>query len=231
MNIFISGANRGLGLALSAVFVKNGHKTYAGVFKDQPYAELEALASKYSSLVIVDLDVTSTASVENAAQLIAGDCGMLDAVISNAGILCGSDRTVPLTGADMDDFELSAQINILGAARIIKSFHNIVKDSGFFITITSEAGSVTNNGTVYPVYSVTKAAENKLVAVFRATKPNSYKIYAMHPGRMNTEMGREYAQIEPEESAESIFEILTGKKNISARADWFINYKGEPMTI
>ena len=103
--------------------------------------------------------------------------------------------------------------------------------NGMIIMITSEAGSMSTNGAVYPAYSISKAAANKAVFVFRATLGDKYKIYAMHPGRMNTEMGRTYAQIEPEESANSIYSIAIGEKVIHDNGKGFINYKGEPMNL
>ena len=52
----------------------------------------------------------------------------------------------------------------------------------------------------------------------------------MHPGRMNTVMGRTTAQIEPEESAEGICKILE-KETVIREGEWFIDYKGEPMPL
>lgn len=58
------------------------------------------------------------------------------------------------------------------------------------IFITSEAGSMANSGVDFPAYSISKTAANKIVYILRATVGEKYKIYAMHPGRMNTDMGR-----------------------------------------
>jgi hypothetical protein len=48
---------------------------------------------------------------------------------------------------------------------------------------------------------------------------------------MNTVMGRNDAQIEPEEAAEGIYGIVTGKTKIPSENGWFINYRGEAMEI
>ena len=53
----------------------------------------------------------------------------------------------------------------------------------------------------------------------------------MHPGRMNTVMGRTTAQIEAWESAKGIFEIVTGERKVPKEAGWFIDYEGNPMTL
>jgi NAD(P)-dependent dehydrogenase (short-subunit alcohol dehydrogenase family) len=87
-----------------------------------------------------------------------------------------------------------------------------------------------NIGEGYPLYSISKAAQNKLTAIFAKTVKN-YAVYAVHPGRMNTVMGRNDAQIEPEESAEGIYKIITGEKKIPPQNGWFIDYHGEPMEV
>jgi len=58
------------------------------------------------------------------------------------------------------------------------------------------------------------------------------RVYAVHPGRMNTKMGRETAQMEPKESAKHILGLITGRIEPQIRNGvWFINYKGEPMDL
>lgn len=54
------------------------------------------------------------------------------------------------------------------------------------------------------------------------------RIFMMHPGRMQTVMGAENAQISPSESAEGIYKVIEGE--IDPKLDIpFINYKGETM--
>jgi len=147
-----------------------------------------------------------------------------------AGILPDSDRQFLITDADINDLRTALEVNTIGSAIMIKHFGSLVKDGGMFIVITSEAGSMTNIGQKYPLYSISKAAQNKLTAIFAKTIKN-YTVYAVHPGRMNTVMGRSDAQIEPEEAAEGIYRIITGEKKMSPENGWFIDYNGEPMEI
>lgn len=46
------------------------------------------------------------------------------------------------------------------------------------------------------------------------TVGESINVYAVHPGRMNTDMGRTTAQIEPEEAAIGFCNILEGTTHI-----------------
>ena len=226
MKVLITGANRGLGYELARVYAEGGHQVYAGVLEAADYSELKALKEKYPELTILPMDVTNREQVIEAAKV----CGELDVLINVAGILCKSDHTLAITEADPADLLLALDVNVMGNAHVIYAFHKSIVKDGWFIDITSEGGSLQNVGTTYPAYSVTKAAENKLVAIFRKMNPD-FRVYAMHPGRMNTEMGREFAQIEPSESAEAIRALVSGERAVSAEADWFIDYLGRPMEV
>jgi NAD(P)-dependent dehydrogenase (short-subunit alcohol dehydrogenase family) len=229
MRIFIAGANQGLGLVLSRLAAEKGHTVFAG-YRNEPSPGITEAAETYAGCKPVQLDVTNEIAAAEAAERINADGGLLDAVVVVAGILPDSDRRLLITGADIPDLRAALETNVTGTAIVIKHFHRLVKDGGVFLVITSEAGSMTNNGAKYPEYSISKAAQNKLTAVFAATVPN-YRVYAVHPGRMNTVMGRNDAQIEPEEAARGIYRILTGEKTIAPENGWFINYLGDPMEI
>ncbi len=226
MKVLITGANRGLGYELCRAYANGGHRVYAGVLEKADYAPLKALAAGYPDLEILPMDVTDRGQVLAAAEA----AGTVDALINVAGILCDSDRRLPIADADPDDLLTALNVNVVGAANVIHAFQHRIAPGGWFIDITSEGGSLQNIGTTYPAYSVSKAAENKLVAIFRLTA-GDYRVYAMHPGRMNTEMGREFAQIEPSESAAGIYALTTGARQVAPEAGWFIDYLGRPMEV
>lgn len=228
MRILMVGVNQGLGLVLSRLMAEGGHTVFAG-YRNAQTAGVSEAAKKFSNYKPVELDVTDERMAEAAAAKV-GAGGELDAVVLVAGVLKDSDRELPVTEADIDDLRAALDTNVVGSAIVIKHFHKLVKDGGMFLVITSEGGSMTNIGTKYPSYSITKAAQNKLTAIFSKTVTR-YKVYAVHPGRMNTVMGRNDAQIEPELAAEGISRILSGEKKIPPEHGWFIDYRGEAMQI
>lgn len=230
MNALVTGAARGLGLALCRRFAGEGHRVFAGVRSLGHCPQLDALAARYSGVTPLQMDVTDEAQVQATARQVESDCGALDCVLSNAAVLCDSDRGTPITQADLPDFELALRVNVVGAAAVIKHFQALVRDGGAFLTITSEGGALSRGGTVYPAYAVTKAAANKLVFLFAQSQPR-LRVYAVHPGRLNTVMGREFAQIEPEESAEGLYRICTLAQPVPPGNGWFINHKGEAMPL
>jgi NAD(P)-dependent dehydrogenase (short-subunit alcohol dehydrogenase family) len=176
------------------------------------------------------MDVEDEETVREASLKVKELSPGLDAVISNAGILCPSDRVNLVTSLDIGDLAAMLSVNTLGAARVIRYFDPLMRDGGVFATITSEAGEISNPFPELPGYCVSKAAANKLVSIQRVTV-SRYHVFAIHPGRVDTDMGRVSAQITPMESARGICDIVTGKKPIPQEAGWFINYRGESMPI
>ena len=231
MNAIIIGANKGLGLCLVESFAKRGHHVFAGIYGKESSVNIERVMALYNSNIdLFEIDVSNELSVEKAAKQIKSN--NIDCLIDCAGVLLSSDRKNTIYEINIEEFRKTLEINTIGIVNVIKHFLPLIRTDGkgvlFFIT--SEAGSVLHNGINFPAYSISKAAANKAVFILRATLGNKYKIYAVHPGRMNTDMGRETAEIEPEESAENIYSLIIGQKGITNNHG-FINYKGETMDL
>src|ERR1043165_6471576 len=85
-NAFITGADRGLGLALCAGLLEQGWEIFAGQYMPE-WRELSVLAGKYSSrLHMIPLDVGSQESTHAAAQAVSMQTDHIDLLINNAGI-------------------------------------------------------------------------------------------------------------------------------------------------
>ena len=101
------------------------------------------------------------------------------------------------------------------------------------INISSEAGHLEPEGSVYPAYSTSKHALNMYTQKMRnylARDPQKSKVrvFMVHPGRMDTDMGKEFAEILPEVPASGILDIAEGK--INPRLDIpFIDYEGNRL--
>ena len=227
MRILVAGAGRGLGLALSRLAAENGHDVYAGT-RGGPSEGLMLAASRLPGLRTIGLDVTDEASAAEAARIIEGEGPPLDAVVVSAGVLLESDRRLLMTGADIGDLRRTLEVNAVGSAVMAKHFHRLVKDGGAFVFVGSEAGSLTDSGAGYPAYSVSKSAQRKIAAVLAKTVPR-IRVFSLHPGRMNTDMGRENAQIEPEEAALGILRIVGGGTEVPPERGPFIDYMGRAM--
>lgn len=86
LTAYITGADRGLGFALTKVLLSNSYIVYAGSYLSD-WNILSKLKDEYGDkLKIISLDVSSENSVDAAAKEIKADTDYLDVLVNNAGI-------------------------------------------------------------------------------------------------------------------------------------------------
>ncbi|MDD3278944.1 MAG: SDR family NAD(P)-dependent oxidoreductase [Lachnospiraceae bacterium] len=236
----VTGAAQGLGLALVTLGLEKGDTLIAACRKVNPLPEtLLVLKERYQErLIIQQMDVTHEAQVSQAASEVQTATGHLDFLVNNAGVLFESkyDDGDAITGLDIEKYRKTIDVNAVGPAIVLKYFMPLLYQAKepCIINITSEAGNLDTEGWNYLSYGVSKYAANMYTQKIRnylahEKKEEHIRIFMLHPGRMNTVMGKENAQIEAEESAEGIYRILERKVDPKLEIP-FINYKGEPMS-
>ena len=201
----VTGADRALGSALCAGLLTRGWQVLAGQYMPD-WPELGTLAEQYpESLHLVPLDVGSTASVQAAAESVAGVTGQVDLLISNAAI--GSGRSELGQGLDFPRMQRAFNVNSLGAIRVVEAFLPLM-GSGMrrLCFVSSEAGCITlaqRQGA--SGYCMSKAALNMAVRIMHNDlHPEGYTFRLYHPGWMRTYMSGQKSRrgdMEPEEAA------------------------------
>ena len=191
----VTGANRGIGLALVQALLKRGSQVIGACRIASP-----ALAESAAE-VIDGVDVTSEEGVARLAQAV-GD-RRLDLLVNNAGILIWGDQ---LSGIDFDGVLKQFEVNALGPLRVTASLRTRLAPGGKVALITSRMGSIDDNGSggAYG-YRMSKAALNmagKSLAV--DLKPQQVAVAILHPGMVKTDMVGDHGQIEPAEAAKGL---------------------------
>ncbi|UJF32585.1 SDR family oxidoreductase [Paenibacillus hexagrammi] len=232
MNIFITGANRGLGFALAKLAVERGYTVYAGARDPLAAGQLQELQKENSARIKpVALDVTSEESVAAAAQVLKEEGVSLHAIINNAAVLLG--RSVPIEQLALSDVTDSFAVNLFGPMLVAKHFLPLlVKDSkSSFINISSEAGSTAGAyGGDYP-YALTKAALNYFsLQIKRSLQAEGVQVYAVHPGWIQTDMGGAAAPGDPYAAAKGILDLMD-RKVVPAHDQVFVDHTGEAMPL
>lgn len=166
-------------------------------------------------------------SIQRCAQSVGGKFGAIDVVINNAGVLFESDKTKRIMDVDVEVLHETMAVNTEGPILVLKAFYPLLQKSAAprFYVITSE-GRMSHHWHGMPVYSLSKVAAGKAAGIIDASVEEKFQVLAIHPGRMDTDMGHESAQIRPEEAAEGIFALAVGYKMPES---WYVDYLGRKM--
>jgi NAD(P)-dependent dehydrogenase (short-subunit alcohol dehydrogenase family) len=211
--VFISGAGKGLGFSLASRFLHGGFHAFAGVHTT--LFDFSALLQEFPEmLTVVPLDVTDMDSVRQAVRHVAEQVSTLEVLINNAGIHI-EDKGTPLEVLDLTDMHLekTMDVNAFGPLRMTQQFYPLLERGHrkMIVNISSEAGSIGDCWRSREfAYCMSKAALNmqsKLLQNYLG--PRGFKILAIHPGWMRTNMGGPNADIHPDQSAEGIFKLAT----------------------
>lgn len=211
---FVTGADHGLGLALTRGLLARGWKVVAGRYGRAEGApesrSIDAIGDEFGDrLLIVPLDVSNVDSVAGAAKAALASEPRIDMVINNAGILGieGLERRIS-DGLDYESILRTYSVNALGPLRMVESLLPGLVNSSMrrLCFVSSEAGSIARcHRPAWFGYGMSKAALNMGVAVlFQDLRPQGYTFRLYHPGWVKTFMtGRESlrATLTPEQAA------------------------------
>jgi NAD(P)-dependent dehydrogenase (short-subunit alcohol dehydrogenase family) len=209
LTALVTGADRGLGLALCADLLDKGWRVFAGQFMAD-WPELSELRSRYDAeqLTLVPLDVGDTASVTDAAALVTRQCECLDMLISNAGINPQDQKLSIHEPLEYATMLRSYDVNALGALRTVGSFLPLLDRGSMkrLCFVSSEAGSIArSHRSSWFGYCMSKAALNMGASIlFNDLRPAGYSFRVYHPGWIRsyiTGKRNPTADLEPAEAA------------------------------
>ncbi|WP_364143850.1 SDR family NAD(P)-dependent oxidoreductase [Paenibacillus sp. LPE1-1-1.1] len=213
----VTGADRGVGLALVKSLLGQGFHVFAGQYTDEA-PELQALKEVHADqLCLLPLDIASDDSVARAFESVSGKTDQVDLLINNGAILGDIGATVldPLNYAEMMDV---FNVNTLGSLRMSQTFMPLLlkSDSKFLINISSEAGSI---GDCYRdswfAYCMSKAALNmQSKLIHNGIKKQGGRVLVVHPGWVQTFMQGKLdaaASLTPEQSADAILRLIEAR--------------------
>ena len=218
-NIFVTGADRGLGLALCAGLLEGGWNVFAGQYMPD-WHELSSLKEQYPrTLHPIPLDVSSMESVRSAVYAVEALSDHLDVLINNAGVNSHSTHVSIRRPQDYPEMHRLYDVNSLGPLRMVEAFLPLMERGTLkrLCFISSEAGSITRaERTNWFSYCMSKAALNMAVKLlFNDLHPAEYTFRVYHPGWVRSYMSGKKemnATFEPEEAAGFAIPILLGAR-------------------
>lgn len=201
----VTGANRGIGLAIVEELAKQGISVLLGS-RDRQAGEAAA-KSLAGDVHPVALDLSDKASMEQQVNRILEANPVIDILVNNAAILKNGNALK----VSESDFHDSVRTNFLApfdlCRRLVPGM--IERNFGRIVNLSSGWGAFAE-GLGGPVaYAVTKAALNALTVKFAQASPGTVKINAMCPGWVKTRMGGEGASRTPAKGAETAIWLAT----------------------
>jgi NAD(P)-dependent dehydrogenase (short-subunit alcohol dehydrogenase family) len=229
--VLITGTARGLGLALCGKYLEAGRAVVACP-RAEPGQALEELGERYGErLLIRSMDVSDDRSVNAAREAIAAAAASLSILINNAAVY-PREADIPLERIDFTVAQTTYNVNSLGPLRVAKAFFSLLEKGRdrVIVNISSEAGSVGDcRRKAEFSYCMSKAALNMESAILRNyLEARGYKILALHPGWIRTDMGGPSADLDPAFAASSIFSVVE-KLRSGSKLPPYVDYSGKPL--
>jgi len=177
---FVSGASRGIGMAITIELLENGaKKVYAGA---RNIDDLKALKVKYKGrLVPLKLDITKDETIKEVAQ-IANDVEIL---VNNSGMLSVGNF---LGGNLLESLKANLEVNLWGMVKLTDALMETIRknDEGAIVSVSSVGGLA--NMPMELTYSVSKAAVHSVIQGLRGElKHTNILVSGVYPGPVDTD--------------------------------------------
>ena len=196
--VFVTGANRGIGLAFAREALSKGAiKVYAGMRKTEGFSE--------AGMIPVQIDVTKPESIRRAAA----QCGDVTILVNNAGIaelVSGAldDRVEAVTKAMME-------VNLFGIVRVTQAFAPVLaaKPQSAIINVLSDVSWKATP--ILTPYSASKAAAWSYTNHARmALKEQNTSVVGLHVGFVDTDLtaGVDVPKSDPRVVARKSYDVL-----------------------
>lgn len=225
--VLITGANRGIGLALVRCFVDEGWQVEACCRHPAAAKELQTLARTRPGIRLHRLDLVEAVHIRDLAKTLAGT--PLDILLNNAGVF--GPRQQGFGQTDQQQWLETLHVDVVAQQKLTEALvENLAKGTHRLIAnMGSQMGSLADNqsGNFY-LYRTAKAAVSMLTRCQAVDlKERGIVSVVLHPGWVRTRMGGDQAPLNTGESARGLVKVLTGlTMSDSGR---FFNYRGEEL--
>ena len=219
-NALVTGANKGIGLAIARQL---GQRKFAVWLGCRDPGRGEAAATELCEAGVeahaITLDVTDGDSVARATARLEDEAGVLDVLVNNAGISVGNPPP-RVTDEAIDDVRAMLEVNTIGPLRVTQALLPLLRKSAAprIVMMSSGLGSVSDTADMASLiwnvdaagYSASKAALNMLtVKLAKALLADGIKVNAADPGYTATDLNGHSGPRTVEEAAAIALALAT----------------------
>ena len=191
----VTGGNRGMGFETCRQLARRGARV---ILTSRDPAKGDAAAGRLQDEGLDvrhhQLDVADDDGIARLAEFIRRAFGRLDILINNAGIARGKEepreramRTFEATPAGLREVLAT---NLIGPFLLCQALIPLMHGRGRVVNVSSGMGQLSEMGSGFPAYRISKAGLNALTRIFASELEGSgIKVNAVCPGWVRTDMG------------------------------------------
>jgi len=215
----VTGANKGIGLALVQQLAAAGWTVYLGSRDAGRGQAARTTLDPAADIRVLALEVTDPASLAAAAAQIQADSGRLDVLVNNAGI--GMELNPPST-ATLEALRGTFQTNVFGPVLVTQAMLPLLRAGTLkrIVNVSSELGSATLHGDPnfkYAAvnglaYCASKSALNAFtVLLSKELYAEGFAVNAVNPGYTATDLNGHSGPLSATQAASTLARVATSE--------------------
>ncbi|MBM2815502.1 MAG: Dehydrogenase [Ignavibacteria bacterium] len=217
MNIWITGASRGIGAAIAKKLFLPDNKIILSASNEDSFKDIRKTITDDYNIIFKKCDITKPDDITTSYSEIIKQVGNIDVLINNAGVA----NFKLVNDLSETEFDYMFNVNTKGIFLTIKAVlpEMLRAEKGIIININSVASLKTYTGS--SVYSASKAAALAISRTLREeVRQSGIKVIDIFPGAVNTDIWSDNARkkhgdvmLIPEDVAEVVREAIELSKN------------------
>ncbi|RKU40553.1 hypothetical protein DL546_003040 [Coniochaeta pulveracea] len=179
--IIVTGASRGIGLAVAKWLIKNEHKV---VLVSRTEKALQAIKSEHPGQVdFIAADLSDCSTAPKVTEFAVKTFGRLDGIVINHAVIGPIKR---LVNSSIEEWSQVYNANLFSALALVKASIPLLRETKGRIVFTS-SGAAVHGYAGWGAYGSSKAAMNSLAQHIAVEEPEIATV-AVGPGRVDTQM-------------------------------------------
>lgn len=214
----VTGANKGIGLAVTQELASRGYIVYLGSRDEQRGTQGKVAIERAGlDIRVIQMEVTDDASIAAAADRLQNETGYLDVLVNNAGI--SGDRLSP-SKCDAQALRNTYEVNVFGPVSVTRAMLPLLR-AGLrrtIVNVSSDLGSLSLHG--YPEfqfasnnllpYCSSKTALNAFtVLLSKELRHEGFKVNSVNPGYTATDLNAFRGKRSVEQAAQIVVRYAT----------------------
>lgn len=211
----VTGANRGLGLAVSEALAQRGFKVIMAMRSpDKAQKIVNSLKTKDLDIVPMKLDLSQEKSIQDFVETVKREYGYVDVLVNNAGILIDSEDggNASIFKTKSSTIQKTFATNTLGPFLLTQKLFPLMQQEGYgrIVNVSSGMAQLSEPQSASAAYRLSKTALNMVTNLFASeVRGLDICVNSVSPGWVRTDMGGPHADRSIEQGIRGILWAAT----------------------